>query len=82
MDVIILINLGGSDYEKKRPGITNFEEIINVMKAVRFAMLPFLMMNNSYVVPMNFGMEVNGRMKYTFTVPMSVKHDLIKKIIR
>lgn len=66
---------------RKDREITNFEEIINVMKACKVCHVAFHDEEYPYVVPMNFGMEVNGNevILYFHGANTGKKHDLIRK---
>ncbi|MGE4272041.1 MAG: pyridoxamine 5'-phosphate oxidase family protein [Desulfitobacterium sp.] len=61
--------------------ITSFNEIITVMRACEVCHVAFLGEEYPYVVPMNFGMHVNGCdvILYFHGSNVGKKHDLIKK---
>ncbi len=66
---------------RKDREIKNFEEIINVMKACKVCHVAFFDDEYPYVVPMNFGMEVNGNevILYFHGANTGKKHELIRK---
>ncbi|MEA4900969.1 pyridoxamine 5'-phosphate oxidase family protein [Desulfitobacterium sp.] len=61
--------------------ITSFNEIMTVMKACEVCHIAFLDDDYPYVVPMNFGMQVDGHdvILYFHGANIGKKHDLIKK---
>lgn len=66
---------------RKDREITSFDEIISVMKASKVCHVAFHDEEYPYVVPMNFGMEVNGNevILYFHGANTGKKHDLIRK---
>lgn len=66
---------------RKDREITNFKEIITVMKLCEVCHVAFLDDEYPYVVPMNFGMQVNGCdvTLYFHGSNVGKKHELIKK---
>lgn len=66
---------------KKDREITSFNEIITVMKTCEVCHVAFFDDEYPYVVPMNFGMQVNGSdvILYFHGANAGKKHDLIKK---
>ncbi|WP_434509603.1 pyridoxamine 5'-phosphate oxidase family protein [Desulfitobacterium sp. AusDCA] len=66
---------------RKDREITSFNEILSVMKACSVCHVAFYDDEYPYVVPMNFGMQVNGSdiILYFHGANAGKKHDLIKK---